>query len=169
MMFLLGLLILVSVEYRVCLLYTSKNRKGFTLVELVVVIAILGIVAGLAIPRLMDATTNARGSRSVSYTHLDVYKRQVLKRTVISAPSSLARSSINCFSFTHLVAPPTPKETPSSVSYTHLDVYKRQGYKSTPKLGYDLIPNTTKSSTNIVVKTGLRINVPIILFSTLSF
>ena len=31
------------------------------------------------------------------------------------------------------------------------------------------MPNTTKSSTNIVVKTGLRINVPIILFSTLSF
>ncbi|WP_418809106.1 type IV pilin protein, partial [Phascolarctobacterium faecium] len=33
-----------------------KNRKGFTLVELVVVIAILGILAGLAIPRFMDAT-----------------------------------------------------------------------------------------------------------------
>ena len=32
-----------------------KNRKGFTLVELVVVIAILGILAGLAIPRFMDA------------------------------------------------------------------------------------------------------------------
>ncbi|WP_418312002.1 type IV pilin protein, partial [Phascolarctobacterium faecium] len=37
----------------------TKNRKGFTLVELVVVIAILGILAGLAIPRFMDATTNA--------------------------------------------------------------------------------------------------------------
>ena len=43
-----------------------KNRKGFTLVELVVVIAILGILAGLAIPRFMDATTNARGSRLVA-------------------------------------------------------------------------------------------------------
>lgn len=43
-----------------------KNQKGFTLVELVVVIAILGILAGLAIPRFMDATTNARGSRLVA-------------------------------------------------------------------------------------------------------
>ena len=34
--------------------------------ELVVVIAILGILAGLAIPRFMDATTNARGSRLVA-------------------------------------------------------------------------------------------------------
>lgn len=43
-----------------------KNRKGFTLVELVVVIAILGILAGLAIPRFMDATATARGARLVA-------------------------------------------------------------------------------------------------------
>ncbi|MFV0602614.1 type II secretion system protein [Phascolarctobacterium faecium] len=41
----------------------TKNRKGFTLVELVVVIAILGILAGLAIPRFMDATISARGAK----------------------------------------------------------------------------------------------------------
>lgn len=43
-----------------------KNRKGFTLIELVVVIAILGILAGLAIPRFMDATASARGARIVA-------------------------------------------------------------------------------------------------------
>ena len=45
------------------LLNFTKNRKGFTLVELVVVIAILGILAGLAIPRFMDATISARGAK----------------------------------------------------------------------------------------------------------
>ena len=43
-----------------------KSNKGFTLIELVVVIAILGILAGIAIPRFMDATKTARGAKIVA-------------------------------------------------------------------------------------------------------
>jgi len=42
-----------------------KKQSGFTLIELVIVIAILGILAGIAIPRFLDSRASANGAKLI--------------------------------------------------------------------------------------------------------
>ena len=39
---------------------SRKNKKGFTLIELIIVIVILGIIAGVAIPKFIGLAAKAR-------------------------------------------------------------------------------------------------------------
>jgi len=41
-----------------------KSQKGFTLIELMIVVVIIGILAALAIPRFMQATTKSKQSEA---------------------------------------------------------------------------------------------------------
>ena len=40
----------------------NKTSKGFTLIELIIVMVILGIMAAVAVPKYMDSITNAEAS-----------------------------------------------------------------------------------------------------------
>ena len=76
-----------------------SNRKGFTLVELLVVISIIGILSAIAIPKFTDATKTARGAKIQADLRTIDSAIQIYNASAGENPTSLA-SMTNLFATT---------------------------------------------------------------------
>ena len=78
------------------------NSKGFTLIELMIVVVIIGILAMLAIPRFMSATskskqTEARAILKQIYVNQRAYRQQDLANNYYTPAGPASAAAPNAF------------------------------------------------------------------------
>jgi len=111
----------------------NKKRRGFTLVELLVVLLILGVLVGLAVPRYMKAQKTARARtfaanvREIVST-LEVYRMDQSTATAAHYPADLSalesyftQPPINPYTGKSMLSTATAE---SGIMYSSTDLYQ---------------------------------------------
>jgi prepilin-type N-terminal cleavage/methylation domain-containing protein len=100
------------------MMFMKKNKKGFTLIELIIVITVLAILAVVAVPVVSNVITNA--NNSVDQANVALFQSSMERYTVNKIadeapsglgnyPATLAAAQLAIKTFTNLKTIPAPK------------------------------------------------------------
>jgi type IV pilus assembly protein PilA len=89
----------------------KKNRKGYTLTELIVVVAILGILAVVATPMVLNQVQNARTNTDSTNAKAIENAYKLAVATATTAPATPANLSDVRVIIGNTMTIPTPQQT----------------------------------------------------------
>ena len=74
------------------------NKRGFTLVEIMIVVAIIGLLAAIAIPSFVKARNTSRQNACINHLRqIDSAKEQWAMQNNISASTAVTTVDVNSF------------------------------------------------------------------------
>lgn len=137
-----------------------KKRKGFTMVELIIVIAIIGILLAMILPNLLTSNKDTQGkgfAKEFFYKTQDFVSRQKL----VEDPDNLTFASLSVTSFPYIILY-AQVAAGGSVSETGMILYKASGNYAAgdeaPRSAIDAAASYSAEFKNFMSKFEIDVN-----------
>jgi len=115
----------------------TSHKSGFTLVEIMIVVAIIGLLAAIAIPNFVRARTTAQMNACISnLRHIDSAKQQWALETKQPTNATPDITDISVYLRNAITCPSGGVDATFATSYTMGDVSVRPQCKILPNTHY---------------------------------